>query len=126
MRENTWPATIRVRFDINRVSPNQRLHHMTRARLNRMAREAGRLAWAQAGRPTSSAPVTVDLILRRARAIDQANAWAAAKGAIDGVFVEALTPDDSPKYVRLGTVTQETGKAWKGREECVFVVTPCA
>ena len=114
---------ITVPFDINRCSPNHRLHYLARARLMAAARQAGRLAWMAAGSPQATVPVQVSLVLHRARAIDQGNAWAAAKGAIDGVFVDALTPDDGPKWVTLGSVVQETGRQWKGREECVFVVT---
>lgn len=111
---------------MQRVSPNKRLHHMTRARLNRLARFAGEWGWAQAGRPRATGPVRVTLVLHRGRSIDQANAWAACKGALDGVFVNALTPDDSPRWLRLGEVIQEPGKEWRGRERAVFVVEEVA
>jgi hypothetical protein len=115
-------AVLTVPFDIGRLSPNRRLHHLERARLTRQARTTGRLAWLQAGRPQAPARVRVSMLVRRGRECDQQNLWAAAKGVVDGVFCGALTPDDSPRWVELGAVTQECGGRWKGREEVVFLV----
>lgn len=115
---------ITCRFDVNRCSPNLRQHWRVRAKHTKAAREAGRQAWLEAGSPVASGPVRVSLLVRRARKLDQANLWSACKGLLDGVFVGALTPDDGERWVKLGSVTQESGKAWKLREECVLVVEP--
>ncbi len=37
---------------------------------------------------------------------------------------EAITPDDGPKWVSLGTVTQKTGKRWIGQEMIALAIWP--
>lgn len=115
-----------VPFNLQRCSPNRRLHHMAKARETRAAREAARCAWVAAGSPRLEGKVRVSVIVRRARPLDQANIWAACKGALDGIFVEGVTPDDGPEFVELGRVQQEVGKAWKGAEQVVFVIERAA
>jgi hypothetical protein len=113
---------ITVHYDIRDLSPNLRLHWRARAKRTKQAREVARLAWIQAGKPTTDAPVRVSMIVRRARQMDQANLWSAAKACLDGVFVKAFTPDDGPKWLTLGEVRQESGKAWKERPEVIFII----
>lgn len=101
------------------------LHHQARANLYRRAREAGRLAWLASGGERLTGPVRVSLHVRRARVCDLMNLWGGAKPVADGVFNDALLPNDGPEFLReLGPVTLERGKQWKGREECVFTVEP--
>lgn len=118
-------ARITVPWDVQRTSPNQRQHWRQRAKLTKLARDRARLAWAVAGRPQVPAealPVRVSLIVRRARVIDEDNAISGSKALRDGLFNDALTPKDSQQFVKIGSVTFETGREWKGREECIFVV----
>lgn len=118
------PISITVPIDVGRTSPNARLHHYERGRRNRAAKDAARLVWIGAGRPTLDCPVIVDVVIRRARALDGDNALAACKPVVDGIFNDGLTPADSPKWVTFGTVTQEVGCQHKGRESVEFLVRP--
>lgn len=119
---------IRVPWDVQRTSPNQRKHWRAWARIKKDAQEAARYGWMLAGRPVFTERVRVSIIVRRARVIDQDNAWAACKPLVDQIFNakrnagEGALPDDSQKWLELGSVTLQTGKAWKLRPEVVFVV----
>ena len=118
------PVTITVRFDVGLTSPNLRLHWAERGRRAWRARALATSAWREAGCPTMTSPVDVSLLVRRARRLDLDNLIASCKGAIDGLFNEAITPDDSETWVRSLRVAQETGKQWKGAEEVVVTITP--
>lgn len=120
--EESWTITVFV--DPGLTSPNLRLHWRSRADRNRKAREAARWAWITTGQPRAKGPVLVSVTVRRARAMDEGNVWAALKPTLDGLLVDAITPDDSPRWVRLGTLTQEIQGRYRGREECVFHVEP--
>lgn len=121
---------ILVYADAHATSPNQRLHWTARRQRNRKAEERARLAWIHAGRPRMEGKVTVDVVIRRGRVLDQDNACACLKPFLDRLFCgnryggEAVTADDSPRYLALGTIRQETGNTWKGREEIEFLVRP--
>lgn len=115
-------ARITVPYDVQRLSPNLRLHFHERARRTKVARFLARRAWEQAGSPRATGPVRVSLLVRRGRSIDQQNVWCATKSICDGIFCAGLTPDDAPEWVTLGTVTQEPGRQWRGREEVVLIV----
>jgi hypothetical protein len=56
--------------------------------------------------------------------MDQANLWGGLKSVMDGLFVRAITPDDSERWVELGSVSQSIGAEWKGREEVEFFIEP--
>lgn len=99
----------------------------------REAREAGFRGWIDSGKPVWREQVAVDIIVRKAREMDEANLCGACKAAMDGVFVgrqygriflPAALPDDSPKWLKLGTVRQEVDKRWLGNEEILFIVRP--
>jgi hypothetical protein len=119
------PIVITVPCDPQRTSPNVLVrtpNPYAKGRRIKRARVMARLAWVAAGKPTSDGPVRVDVLIRRGRILDEQNAWSALKPHMDGIFVDGLTPNDGPAWVTLGTVTQETGKQWRGREEIVFTV----
>lgn len=118
------PGTIvlSIPYDPQLLSPNLRLHWRTRAKRTKAAREAARLAWIAAGRPTSAVPVVLHAIIRRARRIDDDNAWGCLKAIRDGVFTDGFTPNDSPAWVQMGTLKQHAEKYWKGREEVILIV----
>lgn len=121
-------AEITVNFDIGRTRENllRRKHWSYRSREMGAARLHAHCAWVLAGCPTSAGPVRVSLVIRRARAMDNANCWTAAKALLDGIFVKALTPDDSPKWVSLGELRQEISREHKGRESVVVIVEAAA
>lgn len=111
-----------VRFDPSRLSLNQRLHWATRKRRNDAAKAAALFAWAHAGCPVADGPVVVSAIVRRGRTIDNDNAITGLKPALDALFKGAITPDDSTRWVRIGSVTQKTGARWRGAEEVEFII----
>jgi len=114
-----------IPFDPNRTSENRvkSANRFSRSDLHGTAREVARAAWLAAGKPVATGPVRLSIHCRRGRSMDLGNIVGGCKPLIDGVFVDALTPDDGPKWLqRLGGVTQETGACWKGREEVVFTV----
>jgi hypothetical protein len=118
--------TITVPVDVGLTSPNLRRYWLIEARAKKAARTTAAWAWIAAGRPRAHGQVLVSVVVRRARAMDEGNVWAALKPVIDGLFVNALTPDDSPRWVKLGTLTQEISLRYRGREECVFRVESVA
>jgi hypothetical protein len=77
-------------------------------------------------RPNTSASavsgINVNVIIRRGRVIDQDNAQACLKSLIDGLFNNAVTPNDSRKWVLNYTVNQETGRVWQYQPEVEFIV----
>lgn len=116
------PWTLVLEWDLARTNPNKRPGKWGKIKANTAARRAGRYAWYDAGRPESDAPVIVDVVVQRARKLDQANIWAALKGPMDGMFVDGLTPDDNEQWLTLGTITQEPDPKWKDHERVLFHV----
>ena len=119
------PLRIVVQFDVNRTSPNRMsgLHWAEKGDLQRIAKELARYCWERAGRPTLAPPVRVDIIVRRGRRMDADNALAGCRGLINGLFKGAVTQDDGPDFLQLGTLTQECGKSWKGAPEVEFIIS---
>lgn len=121
------PIVITVPWDVARTADNRTRrggHWAQRAKVVKTAREIARNCWQLAGSPTSDVPVRVSVLCRRGRTMDTCNIVGGLKPVLDGVFVKALTPDDTPKWLTLGQVAQETGKQWKGAEEVVLTVEP--
>jgi hypothetical protein len=99
------------------------MHWAARAREAKWARVLAQFAWRNAGAPTMAGPVDVTLVIRRRRRMDPDNVLSSAKPILDGLFNDAITPDDSANWVRYVGVSQETGKEWIGAEEVVVRVT---
>ena len=121
------PIRIVVKVDPSRTSLNQRLHWRARKQRNDYAKEAARLAYAVAGRPTASGPVRVSVVVRRGRVIDRDNARSGLKAVFDSLFCakrngEGITPDDGPQWVHEGPLTFECGAVWRGREEVELLI----
>ena len=116
------PIVITVPWDAGTLAPNQRMHHMKKYRLTVGARRTAGLAWIAAGRPRATKRVQVDIIIRRARELDADNAVASLKALMDGLFNSSVTPNDSPRWVRLGRVTQEIDAKWKHAETVTFTI----
>ena len=112
-----------IPVDANEMNPNRRgkLRDWIRAKTRHKA--TARYVWIAAGKPVSVSPVTVSVTIRRGRLLDEDNARASLKACFDGLFKNAITPDDSPKWVKLGALTQEVGGRWKLKPEIEIVVT---
>ena len=126
-----WPIIIEIPGDLQVTSKNRlSLNHRKNWRIASEARERARLAWLAAGRPKSTVPVRVDLIIYRARRVDQSNAWTAAQPYLDGCMSanrnqgQGVVPDDGEKWLTLGTVTQETGFCFKRKEYVELRIMP--
>lgn len=130
-----------VDLDVALCGENQtsRRHFGTKTRRKNAAKKACKDGWIAAGRPKvdpKDFPVRVDIITRRAIAMDDANVIGAVKSAIDSLFAREgtkvgqktyyvpglVTPDDSIKYLRMGTVEQEVDKKYKEKPQLVFVI----
>jgi hypothetical protein len=117
-------ARITVPIDPNATNPNRigGANRYVQSRAKRAAWLAARSAWVKAGRPKAFNTVVVHLIVRRLRVMDEQNIWAALKSACDGLFVNAICDDDSPKNLRIGHIEQQTGKRFEKNPEVVFIV----
>lgn len=123
------PVVITVKFDVHRLSKNQRLHWRERHRRVEAAKLAARYAWHCAGCPVIDAPVEVSLTVRRARPIDPTNAisgWYACEDALFKAKANGygVTPDDSAEWLSYLPVQFETGKQWKGQEQVIVSIRP--
>lgn len=118
----TWRIVVPVdpiRLGHNaRLAKDPRVAHQMRVRMTRNDVSAGRTMWQAAGRPTASGPVRVSVIYRRCNPLDQANVWDGLKAAMDGLFNQALTPNDSDQWVHLGEVRFEE----RDRPEVEFII----
>lgn len=118
-----------VPWDVSRTAENKTRrggHWAQRAKIMRLARETAHFAWAAAGKPVAAGKVRVSVTTRRARVMDVCNIVGGLKPILDGVFVKAMTPDDGPKWLELGAVTQVSAKQWKGREEVELFIEAVA
>lgn len=111
-----------IPVDVNDANPNRLRTLRQKMRVTKYHRETARTAWIAAGKPKSTVPVIIDIIIRRGRTMDQGNIWAGLKHVIDGIFKKALTPDDSEKWLRLGRIEQQTGGKWRYAPEIEIVV----
>lgn len=121
----TVPPTFqfRIPIDVGAMSPNRRLHWTARYKPAAKARLEAFEVWAAAGRPKAVRRVTLDFEVFRGRRMDDDNLIAALKPVRDGLCGGALTPDDSPAWVRQGKVTQRTGRCFAARPEVVVTAT---
>ncbi len=85
--------------------------------------ETAAWAWIAAGRPRAPGAVLVTLLIRRAEWMDLDGALSGCKPVIDGLFRKAITPNDSPVWIRSVTVLQERRA---GRSEVEVLVENAA
>ncbi len=111
-----------VPVDVNDANPNRIRNLRQRMSVTRLHRDTARLCWLRAGKPTSSKPVEIDIIVRRGRRLDQLNIWAAMKHIVDGIFVKALTPDDSEKWLTPGKIEQQIERRFTYTPEVEIIV----
>lgn len=117
-----------VQYDIGKLSPNKkaRMVLMQLVRIKNSAKAAAALAWRRAGSPVAPGPVTVDLTICRARRLDPGALIDAFKYCADQLFVKAITPDDSDRWLSYGEVCQEIARCWKGCEQVIVTIRPRA
>ena len=128
---------IRVQWDAARTGENAlpKSHWAPRARIMREAREAGFRGWLDAGKPVVRERVLVSARICRAYRLDSLNAWGCLKPVIDGalvgrylapgkdhIFLPSMLPDDSDKWVKLGSVDQLIDQRYAGAEEVILFV----
>ena len=111
-----------IPVDANEMNPNKRRRLRDWISAKTRHKDTARAVWLMAGRPVTASPVTVSVTIRRGRLLDEDNARASLKAVFDGLFKNAITPDDSPQWVKLGTLTQEIAKRWKMKPEIEIVV----
>ena len=116
------PIVVLVEFDPNRTSLNQPIHFRERHRRNLAANEFAKLGWMKAGKPRFNGLVVADVLVRRGRALDQDNILTGLKPVLDGLVRCGMLEGDSATLFRWRSVDQETGKAWRGREECIITL----
>lgn len=109
-------------LDANEMNPNQRRKLRDWIRTKARHNKTAWTIWFEAGRPVAKSPVTVSVTIRRGRLLDEDNARASLKAVFDGLFKNAITPNDSPQWVKLGTLTQEIAARWKLKPEIEIVV----
>lgn len=112
----TWRIVVPV--DPVRLSHNARLSYWERAKMTKSDRGTARTMWQIAGSPVARRKVLVSVIVRRCNPLDPFNAWDGLKAAMDGLFNEALTPNDSAQWIEPGTVRWEE----KTRPEVEFII----
>lgn len=117
---------IRVPWDVNRTSKNQRLHWRERWKRNQRAREAAFWAWKQAGSPQLDGAAKVTIIARRGRRLDASNILGGAEPCTDALCTRKLTghgvlTDDGDDHLEWVGIKQECGKDWVGREEVEYI-----
>jgi hypothetical protein len=104
-------ARLVVHFDVALTSQNRKANTRQRMSARKASRLAGWEAWLEAGRPRSAVPVDVKLINCRTREMDELNFGGSCKGIIDGIFINGLTPDDTPKWVSFLKCEQRPHKS---------------
>jgi hypothetical protein len=113
---------ITLPIDPNLTSPNRNPGWRKLAKLKSIAHTTARICWVKAGRPQVDFPIIVHYIVRRGTAMDDDNIIAGLKPVRDGLFKDAITPDDSAVWVKTGDVTQEIGPMWKKAPEVIAIV----
>lgn len=116
---------ITVPIDVRDANPNKKHRHWAiKRRIVETHREAGRAAWMQAGAPRAAEfPIYLNATVRRGRLIDSDNITGCLKHVRDGICNDALTPDDSLRYVDNGRIIQHTDKKYRDAPEVEFIFT---
>lgn len=113
-----------IKVDLGAWLPNKMKKYKlkTRMKMSWPAWTAAKSEWLKAGSPKARGKVGYELIVRRAREADDDNLIAAFKNFRDGIFVNAITPDDSPRYVKFLGIEQEIDSRWFRKEEVEVIV----
>jgi hypothetical protein len=100
-------------------------HAGTNTRLRKGSARDAYNCWVAAGKPTTLPehwPVKLDIIVRRGRRVDHFNVHGACKWMVDALFKDAITPDDRPRFLEAGEISQQVAQIYADRPEVVFVV----
>lgn len=99
---------IEVPWDPARTSRNtlDGRHWAKKLKAYQAAQQTARWAWIAAGSPRAPGAVRVSLTSHRPRKMDPDGLLAACKPLFDGLFKQAVTPDDSARWIELGEVKQ--------------------
>ena len=114
-----------IPVDINLANPNRigSLHWSKQRKIKSDLALVARSVWTKAGRPRANGQVSISVIIRRARRLDEDNAWSSLKSCIDAIFNDGITPNDSPKWVTLNhPLHQDISPSYKGKESVEFLV----
>ena len=117
------PVQIIVYVNAYSLSHNARMGWRARKRLDDEAKREAHLGWLLAGSPRYSGRVRVSVVRHGSRLVDPFNLLDGLKAVVDGLFTArgcGIVPDDSPRYLELGTVTQ--AKCKRGDECCIFTI----
>lgn len=92
----------------------------------RKARRLARAEWRRLGCPRYTGRVVANFHVIRSTGdmLDEANIAFAMGGFIDGLFCKAITPDDAPRYLKFGQITQESEARHRSREALIVTVQP--
>jgi hypothetical protein len=113
--------------NLSKTNPNRATGHWAGLyRAKKALKADAEKIWLVAGRPRSKTPVRVNVIARCWQKMDRDNIVASLKACFDGLFKGAITEDDSPEWVTIGTVEQENGKQWRLRPEVEIIVEEMA
>ena len=116
-----WKFT--VEFDLHRLNPNKRLHWRARWKLDNVLKQAVNFAWLQQGAVSlAGKKIAYELVVYRARRVDDDNLIAACKAGRDELFRLCDIKSDSPLWVRILRVEQKPGKEWRGKERFDIIV----
>jgi hypothetical protein len=79
--------------------------------------------------PVSRHAVRLHALIRRGRRVDDDNMWGALAPVRDALCNSrkdpagwGVTPDDTPQWVKIGSLEQEIGPQWTGKEEVLLVL----
>ncbi len=138
-----WEITIP--WDASTLSGNSPLHPMVHRRILKQGRAAAEAVWRQQHSPVLDVPLTVHIVVRRARPMDDYRILAGTECLRDALFAKRryeakhlppppgrkrhmvverglMVPDDSPQWVKLGRVEQVTAPEHRGRETVTFII----
>lgn len=115
---------IEIPFDPARLSPNKNLHWAKERRIRHESYLLARAAWRHIGRPRSKFPVEVRVTVYRSRNMDGDNALRGCKGITDGLFKDAITPDDSPRWLRFERIRIVRAKEYRLNPKVVYEIIP--
>lgn len=90
------------------------------------AKHIARTEWIRAGKPQLEGRVRLDIHVVRSSPsfLDEPNIWWGLSGFIDGAFIKGITPDDKPKYLKCGEITQVAAAVARHHEYFVMKATP--
>ena len=106
------------------LSPNNRLCWQAEMARTKHWRSRVHIEWIAQGRPMLKPPVSVTIIVRRGRKVDDDAPVSACKAVRDGLWGEGcMLPADDARYIASYEVVQETGKQWRQFPEVEIRVT---